>query len=194
MRTTLLRQLRLILVAVLGYLLEVCALPYFTAGSAAPSLLVVVLAIITVGYNRFRSLWTGMCYGIVMEVMLPDVPMLNLLFYPVTTLLCSVFFADKSAARLQQERNSGRAGRNISPYLRTPFCAMMQMTLYEVVHVFYLYLGGAELGGRQLGNSISSILLTTLLAVVLMWPVRRILGFGHTVEETTPGAFMPAGR
>ncbi|MBQ3486076.1 MAG: hypothetical protein IJA77_11330 [Clostridia bacterium] len=187
MRKAFIRQIKLMLVVLLGYLTHVCIMPYIQLGDVVPSMLLAVVAIVTVGYGKLRALWVGAFYGIVMETLLPTVPMLNLMFYPVSALLCSVFFADKSAARLQYERSAGKAGRNISPLLRTVMCAAVNTVIYEIVNVAYMYLGGAVLTTAQLGKSLLSVLATTLLTAVVMIPVRKLLGF-RKPEPENPAA------
>ena len=187
MRKAFIRQIKLMLVVLLGYLTHVCIMPYIQLGDVVPSMLLAVVAIVTVGYGKLRALWVGAFYGIVTETLLPTVPMLNLMFYPVSALLCSVFFADKSAARLQYERSAGKAGRNISPLLRTVMCAAVNTVIYEIVNVAYMYLGGAVLTTAQLGKSLLSVLATTLLTAVVMIPVRKLLGF-RKPEPENPAA------
>ena len=182
MRQILLRQVKLFLVILVGYLAQVSIMPYLQFGGVTPSLLLAVTAIVTVGYGMLRGLWAGMFYGIVMEIMLPTVPMLNLLFYPVSALLCSVFFADKSEARLQYERSTGRKGRNISPLLRTVLCAAMNVTIYEIVNLVFMYLSGADLTAALIQRSLTDVLATTGLTAVIMVPVRKLLGFRKKEE------------
>ena len=182
MRQILLRQVKLFLVILVGYLAQVSIMPYLQFGGVTPSLLLAVTAIVTVGYGMLRGLWAGMFYGIVMEIMLPTVPMLNLLFYPVSALLCSVFFADKSEARLQYERSTGRKGRNISPLLRTVLCAAMNVTIYEIVNLVFMYLSGADLTAALLQRGLTDVLATTGLTAVIMVPVRKLLGFRKKEE------------
>lgn len=181
-RQILLRQVKLFLVILVGYLAQVSIMPYLQFGGVTPSLLLAVTAIVTVGYGMLRGLWAGMFYGIVMEIMLPTVPMLNLLFYPVSALLCSVFFADKSEARLQYERSTGRKGRNISPLLRTVLCAAMNVTIYEIVNLVFMYLSGADLTAALIQRSLTDVLATTGLTAVIMVPVRKLLGFRKKEE------------
>ncbi|MBQ2930903.1 MAG: hypothetical protein IJD99_11880 [Clostridia bacterium] len=182
MRQILLRQVKLFLVILVGYLAQVSIMPYLQFGGVTPSLLLAVTAIVTVGYGMLRGLWAGMFYGIVMEIMLPTVPMLNLLFYPVSALLCSVFFADKSEARLQYERSTGRKGRNISPLLRTVLCAAMNVTIYEIVNLVFMYLSGADLTAALIQRGLTDVLATTGLTAVIMVPVRKLLGFRKKEE------------
>lgn len=182
MRQTLLRQVKLFLVILVGYLAQVSIMPYLQFGGVTPSLLLAVTAIVTVGYGMLRGLWAGMIYGIVMEIMLPTVPMLNLLFYPVSALLCSVFFADKSEARLQYERSTGRKGRNISPLLRTVLCAALNVLIYEIVNLVFMYLSGAVLTAALIQRGLTDVLATTGLTAVIMVPVRKLLGFRKKEE------------
>ena len=192
MRQILLRQVKLFLVILVGYLAQVSIMPYLQFGGVTPSLLLAVTAIVTVGYGMLRGLWAGMFYGIVMEIMLPTVPMLNLLFYPVSALLCSVFFADKSEARLQYERSTGRKGRNISPLLRTVLCAAMNVTIYEIVNLVFMYLSGADLTAALIQRGLTDVLATTGLTAVIMVPVRKLLGFRK--KEEVPVAELRFAR
>lgn len=171
------RQVRLFAVLLLGYLLQASVMPYLKVGSVVPSLLIAVIAIITVGYGKLRALWAGMFYGIVTETMMQTVPLLNLMFYPIAALFCSLFFADKSSARLQYERSTGKAGRNRSPYLRTILCAAMNVVLYEIVNIAYMYLNDTLPDMEQIMKSLTDLLATTALTAIVMVPVRKMLGF-----------------
>ena len=201
-------QFKFFLVVLLGYLFQVCVMPYFSVGGVTPSLLFAVIAILTVGYGRLRAMWVGGIYGIVLETMLSSLSMLNLLLYPLDALFCSVFFADKSDKKLEDERSLGRAavrkhdlrarlsslgdavrgapGQNASPYIRTPLCAGMNVMIYEIVNLIYIYLGGTALARAHYMRSLTNIVLTVLLTMVLMLPVRRFLGFRKTVQEKQP--------
>lgn len=181
---SIMRQVKLIIVILLGYLCHVCIItPYVRIMGTTPSLLYAVIAIVTVGYGKLRALWVGAFYGLVMETMLLKVGMLDLLLYPVSALFCSVFFADKSASRLQYERSVGKPGRNISPLLRTLLCAALNAAIYEVINVAYEYLGAAELTMEQLWRSLRGILSTTILTMLIMVPVRKLLGFRKPTPE-----------
>lgn len=182
MRQAILRQVRLMLAILLGYLLQVSVMPYLRVGDMTPSLLIAMMAIVTVGYGLLRGFWAGMIYGIVMETMLPTVSMLNLLFYPASALLCGVIFADKSESRLQIERSTGRRGRNISPLLRTVLCGAFNIVLYEIVNLIFMYLSGATLTGVLIRRSLTNVLATTALTALIMLPVRKLLGFRKAIE------------
>lgn len=182
MRQAILRQVRLMLAILLGYLLQVSVMPYFRVGDMTPSLLIAMMAIVTVGYGLLRGFWAGMIYGIVMETMLPTVSMLNLLFYPVSALLCGVIFADKSESRLQVERSTGRRGRNVSPLLRTVLCAAFNTAVYEIVNLIFMYLSGASLTSVLIRRSLTNIMATTALTALIMLPVRKLLGFRKVID------------
>lgn len=183
MRYTLWRQLRLMLVVFIGYLFHVTVMNYLAIGECTIHLLLIILSVIIVGYNRHRAFWTGAFYGILMETMLPGVPLLNLVFYPICALLMSLFFTDKSAARLQYEMSNHRRGRNRSVYLRTPLCAFFSTLLFEAVKLIYINLSNAEMSQEFLFRALGNVLLTTLATIVLMWPLRRLLGFSAPVSS-----------
>ena len=182
MRQTLIRQVKLLLAILVGYLAHVAIMPYIDVGGTSPSLLIATTAIVTVGYGILHGLWTGLFYGIVMETMLPTVPMLNLLFYPISALLCAVFFADRSEAQLQYARSIGKRGRNISPLLRTVLCAMVNVTFYEAVNLVYMYLNGAEFTAALIQRGLTDVLATMALTAIIMVPVRKLLGFRKAEE------------
>ena len=181
-RQTLIRQVKLILVILVGYLAHVSIMPYINVSGTSPSLLIATTAIVTVGYGIVHGLWAGMFYGILMETLLPTVPMLNLLFYPISALLCAVFFADRSEAQLQYARSIGKRGRNISPLLRTVLCAMVNVIIYEIVNLVYMYLSGAVLSAALIQRAMTDVLSTTVLTAVIMIPVRKLLGFRKKEE------------
>lgn len=176
-------QVKFFLVVLLGYLLQACVMPYLKVGGVTPSLLLAVIAIVTVGYGRLRALWVGAIYGILTETMMPTLTLLNLALYPVSAAFMSMFFADKSEKRLEYERSLGKAGRNVNPYLRTLGCAAMNALLYEIVNVFYMYLSGAELSMTMLYDSLADVLGTAALTAAIMLPVRRFLGFRRLKRE-----------
>ena len=183
MRQTVMRQVKLILAVFVGYLAQVSIMPYLQVDGMTPNLLIATLAIVIVGFGWLRGVWAGMFYGIVTETMLPTVSMLNLLYYPVTALLCSLFFADKSASRLQVERSTGKSGRNRSPLMRTVLCALVNAAIHEVVNLIYMYLSGSVWTAALLGRAFTSVMLTTLLTAVIMYPVRLWLGFRRQEAE-----------
>ena len=184
MRRLLLRQVKLFLLLLIGYLLQVCVMPYCKVGTITPSMIVACIAVVTVGYGRLRAFWAGAFFGILTETFLASVPMMYLMLYPVVALLCSVACADKTANRLQYERSIGLPGRNINPLLRTVVCAILNALCIEVVNLVYAYLRGAVLTGTAVGRAAMCIITTALLTALVMVPMRRFLGFRKPVEKS----------
>lgn len=184
MRSMIIRQLKLFAFILAGYLVQVCVMPYFKVGDITPSMLVASIAVVTVGYGKLRALWIGLIYGILMEIFLVSVPMLNLLLYPICALVCSLFCSDKSASRRQYERSIGKSGRNINPLVRTVFCAFINALIIEVINLTYAYLDGAVLTGRAVGRAATCIFATAALTALIMVPARRLLGFRKPTPES----------
>jgi len=180
------QQVKFFALVFLGYLLQVCLMPYFKVGGITPSLLFALIGIVTVGYGRLRALWIGAIYGMLLEIMLPSITMLYLVLYPLSAVFCSVFFADKSEKKLEYERSLNKAGRNVNPYLRTVLCAATNVLIYEIVNVVYIYLGGTALTGEHIGRALTNLAATTALTGMIMVPVRRFLGFKKLKKDAPP--------
>ena len=75
------RYFILLCMIVFGYLCEVCLMPYIRIFGVTPNLLYALIGIVTVAYGKLRAFWVGLCYGLLMEIMLPSVPYLFLLLY-----------------------------------------------------------------------------------------------------------------
>ena len=97
-----------VLLTFLGYFSEVCVMPYVKIFGVTPNLLYAVIGIVTVAYGKLRAFWVGLIYGILMQIMLPSVTMLNLALYPLSTLFCSFAFADKPLKTLEYERATNK--------------------------------------------------------------------------------------
>jgi len=179
-------QFKFFFVVLLGYLIQVCLMPYLRIGDITPNLLCAVIAIMTIGYGKLRALWVGSIYGILMETMCPTIRMLNLVLYPLSAGFLSMFFADKTEKRLEYERSIGKAGRNVNAYLRTLGCAAANVLIYEIVNVVYIYLGGASITLAIIGKALANVFWTTALTAVIMLPVRRFLGFKKRKKDKHP--------
>ena len=160
---------------VFGYLFEVCVVPYIRPFGIAPNLLYVMIGIITVAYGKLRAFWAGLIFGLLMEIMLPTVPFVNLAVYPITTLFCSFAFADKPLKRIEYERATNRKTRELPPWLRTILCTAANTLIFEIVNVTYIYLGGTRLTVSHFLKAFAAVLLTTLLCLILLFPCRRLI-------------------
>ena len=159
------KYLILFLLTFLGYFAEVCIMPYVKIFGVTPNLLYVVIGIVTVAYGKLRAFWVGLVYGILMQIMLPSVTMLNLALYPLTTLFCSFAFADKPLKTLEYERAVNHRRKELPPWLRTVLCTMLNTVVYETVQITYIYLGGSPLTVNH-------------FLFLLQYPVRRLI-FGR---------------
>lgn len=186
------RHVRMGVLLLLGYLVQTCVMPYVSVGGMTPSVLFPIIAVITVGFGKVRAFWAGAFYGIVLETMHPTVPLLNLMLYPAAALLWSVVFSDKSPQQLEYERSLGRAGRNVSPLVRTPLCTLLLALSYDGLNLIYIYLRGTDLTAAAIGRGLLDTLVTTLLSVVLTVPLRRFLGFRPERRRVTkPTRYEP---
>jgi len=168
----------LAMMILLGYLCEVCVMPYLKIFGVTPNLLYVIIGIITVAYGKLRAFWAGLIFGLLMEIMLPSVTMLNLALYPITTLFCSFAFADKPLKTIEYERATNRKSRELPAWLRTVLCTAVNTLTYEAVNVTYIYLGGSVLTAEHFLKAFADILLTSLLCLILLFPLRRMI-FGR---------------
>ena len=165
----------LLILIVFGYLCEVCIMPYIRIFGVTPNLLYVIIGIVTVAYGKLRAFWVGLCFGLLMEIMLPSVPYLNLILYPVTTLFCSFPFADKPLKTIEYERAVNKKSKELPAWLRTVLCTALNIFVFEAVNVTYIYLGGSVLTFSHFSKAILNVLLTTLLCLILLFPIRRMI-------------------
>ena len=169
------RYLILALLVVFGYLMEVCLIPYIRVFGVTPNLLYVVIGIVTVAYGKLRAFWVGLCFGLLMEIMLPSVPYLHLLLYPITTLFCSFAFADKPLKTLEYERAVNKKSKELPAWLRTVLCTALNILVFEIVNVTYIYLGGSALTFSHFIKAFWDVILTSLLCLILLFPIRRLI-------------------
>lgn len=172
------KYLILFLLTFLGYFAEVCIMPYVKIFGVTPNILYVVIGIVTVAYGKLRAFWVGLVYGILMQIMLPSVTMLNLALYPLTTLFCSFAFADKPLKTLEYERAVNHRRKELPPWLRTVLCTMLNTFVYETVQITYIYLGGSPLTVNHFLRGLTDVFFTGVLCFLLQYPVRRLI-FGR---------------
>jgi hypothetical protein len=110
-----------------------------------------------------------------MEIMLPSVPYLHLLLYPITTLFCSFAFADKPLKTLEYERAVNKKSKELPAWLRTVLCTALNILVFEIVNVTYIYLGGSALTFSHFIKAFWDVILTSLLCLVLLFPIRRMI-------------------
>lgn len=171
-----LNAVRFFTVVLLTYLFHVCVMPDIKIFDVKPSLILAVLGVVTVCFERTKTIWYGLIMGILLEVMQPTTPMLNLVLYPIIAALSVLIFADKSMQRLEYERGLGKPGRNRPAIIRTPLCAAFATAVYETVNIVYVYLNGTAIVMSHILRGLTDVVFTTLLALILMFPLRKFFG------------------
>ena len=169
------KYLIFILLIPLGYLTQVCVMPYIHPFGVTPNLLYVNIAIITVAYGRLQGFWAGLIYGFLMEIMVPSITFLNLALYPISSLFVSFAFADKSLRRLQMDRAMKRKTHEIPALIRTVLCAIVNTLVYETVNVAYIYLQGTDLTFLHFRRAFWCVFETGLLALVVALILRPLI-------------------
>ena len=165
----------LLLMTVFGYLCQVCIIPYIHPFGISPNFLFVIIGIVTVAYGKLRAFWVGIIFGLLMEIMLPTVPYINIAIYPISTLFCSFAFADKPLKTLEYERATNRNNREMPAWLRTVLCTALNTLIFETVNLVYIYVGGSPLLIIHFIKAFGVILLTSLLCFILLFPLRRLI-------------------
>lgn len=169
------RYLALGLITLLGYLCEVCIMPYIRPFGISPNLLFVVIGVVTVAYGKLRAFWVGIIYGLLMEIMFPSVTFINLAMYPVSTLFCSFAFADKPLKTLEYERATNKRKKELPAWLRTVLCTALNTVVYEVINLTYLFIDGNTLTFMHILKGFGNVVLTSLLCLLLLVPLRRMI-------------------
>ena len=100
----LIRPLRVIILTLVSYLLDVCVMRHLYIGSVTANVCLAGIAIITVSYGKKAAFCAGCIIGILMECMLASVPVLYLLSYPIITMLCAQWFADLSDRQRERRK------------------------------------------------------------------------------------------
>ncbi len=175
MKVFLRKTIMLLLLIAFGYLGQVCIMPYIRIFGVTPNLLYAVIGIVTVAYGKLRAFWVGVSFGLLMQIMCPSVSYLNLALYPLTTLFCSFAFADKPLKTLEYERAMNRKRKELPAWIRTLLCTVLNIFVYEIVQVTYIYLGGSPLTFGHILRALADVLLTGIMTFILMFPVRRMI-------------------
>ncbi len=175
-------ELKFFLFLLLCYLVHVTLMPYVRIFGITPNLLMAVMAVLIVGMDRWRGVWIGLIFGIILEVMQPTQSLFNLLLYPIAAIFGALLFYTKDEERLEYERSIGRSGRNTSPWLRTPACAATHMLIYSTLNLLFIYLRSGDLPLSFILKALLNLVLTSLLAALLMFPVRRFFRIEDPVD------------
>ncbi len=170
------KSLKFAFLTLMAYLLQVCVAQRIAIGGIAPNLAMALIAIVSVALGRKYTFVMSMTVGYLLEIMLPALTYISMIAYPVCCILGAMAFSDKSERKLEEERTLGKNAKQLHPHLRTILCALLSISVYEFINVFYTYLTGVALADLPFGRAITDIVYTTVLAAVLQFPVRWWLG------------------
>ena len=71
--------------------------------------------------------------------------------------------------------------KELPPRLRTVLCTALNILFYEVINVTYVFIRGSALTPGHFLKAFLDVLLTTLLCLVLQFPLRRLI-LGRSTE------------
>ena len=192
----LIKGLKVLLLTFAAYLIQVCVMQYFSVAGVTGSVLFAWLAILTVSYGKKYTFCASCLIGLLMESMLANVKGIYVIVYPAAAMLCAQLFADMTDSqrqrRRQQHRKFFRLPQNDLPVVvRIPCCAALMDLILGVVLCAYLYLIGVEITFRHVLRLLLSALYTGALALLLMRPLRRLMGMGPRRKKVpVPGGDM----
>ena len=202
------RALKVLLLTMAAYLVQVCVMRYFTVRSVVGSVVFAVLAIIVVSCGKKYAFCASCIIGMAMESMASNsnVPSLYVIAYPAITMLCAQTFADMTDRQLEQRRlayerrqvriSQGQGKKHwwysfmlryrdadLPPVIRIPLCAGEMDLFFNLVLIAYMYLIGEELSLIHIYRLAGSVVYTMGLAVALMLPCRKLLGMYPRVRR-----------
>ena len=77
---------------------------------------------------------------------------------------------------LEEYRTRGKDTRQLNPHIRTMLCAMMSVSLFELVNLVYTHLTGVALADLKYMRAVVDIVYTVLLAGIFQFPIRWWMG------------------
>ncbi len=169
------KVLKALLLTILAYLFQVCAMNQLKIGGVVANLLAVNIAILTVSLGKKYAFGASCVTGILLEVMTSTVGGFYAVIYPAVSMLFAQLFSDMSDEKREIRRNREKNTRDVNPHIRIPLDAMCIAAGIETILLTYLTLSGAELSVRLIARALLSVVYTGALAVVLMLPVRAFL-------------------
>jgi Mg2+/Co2+ transporter CorB len=170
------KGLKFAFLTLLCYLMQSTLSQYLSLWDVAPNIALAIIAVVSVAMGRKYTFVMSVTVGYLLELMLPTLPYINVILYPVCAMLGSLAFSDKSELKLEEARTLGRRAGNLPPHLRTMLCALVSITVFETVNLMYVYLSGIQLDNGHWSRAVISVVYTTALAGALQFPIRWWLG------------------
>ena len=207
------RALKALIVTLLAYLTQACVMKYLTFQGIYGSVVFAVLSIIIVSCGKKYAFCASCLIGMMMECMMSSVPALYVIAYPVITMFAAQSFADMSDRQLERRRviiegrqaliSEGKGkdhwwqhlmlryrDSDLPPVVRIPLCAALMDFLLNAVLCAYMYLIGEELTLTHVGRILVSLLYTAALALILMVPLRYVLGMYRRKKPREGGELL----
>ncbi|MEG0492043.1 MAG: hypothetical protein RR824_07710 [Clostridia bacterium] len=176
------KLMKVSVLTLLAYLLQATLAEYISVWDVAPNIALAIIAIITVCLGRKYTFMMALSVGYLLEIMLPMMSYMNLILYPVSAMIGALIFSDKSERRLEEERTAGKRTNQLTPYLRGPLCAGVNLWVFEGVNLFYTYLSGVNLDSGHFWRAVVDVSYSMLLAGVLQFPIRFWMGM-HKIKK-----------
>ncbi len=127
------RPLKVVLLTLLSYLIDVCLMPRLAVSGIVGSASFAAISVITVSYGRKAAFCSGAIIGILMETMLSSVPVFYLVSYPIISMLCAQWYADLTD-RQRERRKLARAGQD-QPVMNSRFAALLVKHMMNALDV-----------------------------------------------------------
>lgn len=199
----LVKSFRIGFLVLLYYLTQTTVIPHMKLWGIMPNLHMLCIAIMTVSFGKKYAFASGAVLGILLEVMLPSLPIFNLVMYPALALLCAQIFADMSEIRrellrirIAQRQSDSRivavggverkkwyrpdfrrkTADDMEPHLRIFLNTLMLTFLYNLVMLIYLALNGVTITFSHFLR-LTQILIYTAIWCLAIFPSRWFLGF-----------------
>ena len=118
------KVLKALLLTILAYLFQVCAMNQLKIGGVVANLLAVNIAILTVSLGKKYAFGASCVTGILLEVMTSTVGGFYAVIYPAVSMLFAQFFSDMSDEKREIRRNREKNTRDVNPHIRIPLDAM----------------------------------------------------------------------
>lgn len=170
------KSLKFAFLTLMAYLLQASVAQRIAIGGVAPNLAMALTAICAVGLGRKYAFVMSMTVGYLLEIMMPAVSYISIIGYPVCCMLGAIAFSDKSERVLEEYRTRGKETRQLNPHIRTMLCAMMSVSLFELVNLVYTHLTGVALADLKYMRAVVDIVYTVLLAGIFQFPIRWWMG------------------
>jgi len=204
------KGLKVLLLTVLAYLVQVCVMDYLKISGISGSVVFSVIAVFTVSLGKKYTFCASCIIGMMMESMVSNVPALYVIAYPVISMLAAQAFADmnyrqreRRRAALDEKKNNQLGKKRfqakllnriaqaratgLGPHIRILCCAGLMDILMNIVLSVYMYLIGVEFSFYQIWKVLVSLAYTEGICLVLMIPLRCWLGVDQRFARKNRG-------